>query len=121
MNVMTDQGVQAIDAADRRPIAITVICIILWVGAAFTVWLLSSDAVWAIAPWYPPLLGVSALIGVLCTIGVWMMRKWGVYGHIALTATNQVILTTTGLWSLRALLLPAIFIVVMLIYLSRMR
>ena len=118
---MTDPGVQAIDAADKRPIAITVMCIISWIGAAFAVSLLFSDAVWAIAPWYPPLLGVGVLIGFLCTIGLWMMRTWAVYTYIAFCAINQVILAMTGLGSLRALLLPAIVIVVMLIYLPRMR
>ena len=118
---MTDPGVQAIDAAGKRPVAVTVICIIIWIGAAFTVPLLLSDAARAIGPWYPPLLGVSALIGTVCSIGLWKMRKWGAYAYIALTAIVQVILTMTGLWSPRALLLPAIVIVVMLIYLSRMR
>jgi hypothetical protein len=118
---MTDPGVQAIDAAGKRPIAVTVICIISWIGSAFAVPLLFSDTARAIAPWYPPFLGVSALIGIVCTIGLWMMRKWGVYAYIALAAINQVILAMTGLWNPLALLIPAIVIVVMLIYLSRMR
>ncbi len=118
---MTDQGVQAIDAADKRPIAITVICVIMIIGAAFSVPLLLSDVARAIGPWYPPLLGVSALIGLGCTIGLWTMRKWAVYAYIAFFLVNQVVLATTGLWGLRALLLPGIVIVVMLIYLPRMK
>ena len=118
---MTDPGVQAIDTAGQRPIAVTVICILAWIGAAFAVPLLLSDAARAIGPWYPPFLGVSALIGAVCAGGLWMMRKWAVYTYIAFGAFNQVILTTAGLWSLRALLIPAIVSVVMLIYLPRMR
>jgi len=118
---MTDPGVQTIDAAGQRPVAITVICIIMGIGAAFTVPLFFSDAVWAIAPWYPPLLGISALIGIGCAIGLWMMRKWAAYAYIAFCAINNTILAMTGLWSPLALLLPGIVIVVMLIYLPRMR
>jgi hypothetical protein len=118
---VTDQGVQAIDTADKRPIAITVVCVICIIGAVFSVPLLFSDVAAAIGPWYPPLLGVSALIGLACAAGLWMMRKWAVYTYTALFLTNQVILATTGLWSLRALLLPGIVVVVMLTYLSRMK
>lgn len=118
---MTDAGVQAIDATAKRPIAVTVICVINWIGAAFTVPLVFSDAAGAIGPWYPPFLAASALIGAVCTFGLWMMRKWGAYGYFALTAVSQVILAMSGLWSLPALVLPAIVIVVMLLYLSRMR
>jgi hypothetical protein len=118
---MTEQGVQPVASARKRPVAITVICVLGFIGAAATVPLIFTDAVRSIAPWYPALLGVSAVIGLGCTIGLWMMRKWAVYTYTAFAAINQVILMATGLWNPLALIIPAIVIVVMFIYVSKMQ
>jgi hypothetical protein len=75
----------------------------------------------AIAPWYSPMLGLSAVGGMICFFGIWMMRKWGVYAYIALTVTVQIVLLATRLWTPPALILPLVFIVVLSIYLPRMR
>jgi hypothetical protein len=114
------QAEAAIDP-HKRPIAITIICIIGFIGAAFTVPVFFMDVMRSLPPWYPWLLGVSAVIGLACLIGLWMMRKWAVYIYTAFAAINQVILIATGLWNPFALILPAIVIAVMFGYLSRMR
>jgi hypothetical protein len=44
-----------------------------------------------------------------------------VYTYTVFAAINQVILIATGLWNPIALIVPAIIIVVMFVYLSRMR
>src|SRR5262249_10410554 len=118
-----DQAPQAqtLENPHKRPIAITIICIIGFIGAAVTVPLIFSETTRGIASWYPALLAVSAVIGLACTVGLWMMRKWAVYAYTAFAAVNQVILLTTGLWNPIALIIPAIVIVVMFIYLSTMR
>jgi len=117
------QAPQAQVAEDphKRPVAITVICIIGFIGAAFTVPMFFMDVMRTLPPWYPPFLGVAAVIGLACMIGLWMMQKWAVYTYTAFAAINQVILIATGLWNPFALILPAIVIVVMFIYLSKMR
>jgi len=105
----------------NRPIAITIICIIGFIGAALTLPAFFMEVMHSLPPWYPYLLGVSAVIGLACMIGLWMMRKWAVYTYTAFAAINQVILIATNLWNPLALVLPAIVIAVMFIYLSRMR
>jgi hypothetical protein len=117
---MSDVKAATIDAG-KRPVPITIVCIIGFIGVIATVPLMLSDAASSIAPWYPPALGVSALIGLTCMIGLWMMRKWAVYAYTAFFAITQGILIATGLWSVSALVLPAVVIVVMFVYLSRMR
>jgi hypothetical protein len=112
---------QALENPHKRPIAITIICVIGFIGAVLAVPLIFSETARGIAPWYPALLGVSSVIGLACMIGLWMMRKWAVYTYTAFAAVNQVILIATGLWNPVALLIPAIIIVVMFIYVSRMR
>jgi len=44
-----------------------------------------------------------------------------VYTYTALSAISQVILIATGLWNPFSLIIPLIIIVLMFVYLSRMR
>jgi hypothetical protein len=118
---MTEPAAPAVGSAAKRPVAITVICVIGFIGAAITVPLIFSVTARSIAPWYPPLVGVGAVIGLVCMIGLWVMRKWAVYAYTAFAAINQVILLATGLWNPLALILPGIVIGVMFIYLSKMQ
>ena len=114
-------SVQAADPAPKRPIPITIICVISFIGALVAVPMIFSDVASAIGAWYPPLLAVSCVIGLVCTIGLWMMRKWAVYTYTAFAALNQVIMIVMGIWNPLALVIPGIVIVVMFIYISRMR
>jgi hypothetical protein len=107
--------------AAGRPVAITAICIIGLIGVGGSIFLMFSDAVQNLPGWYPALLGVSALIGLVCMIGLWMMRKWAVYAYTALFVVNQIVLLASGLWSPMAFVVPLIIVVIMFVYLSRMR
>jgi len=118
---MTDRGVQAVEPAAKRPVAITVICVIIVFGAIMTAPIIFSEIARSIGPWYPPMLAISAVIGLVCAIGLWMMRKWSVYVYTALAAVVQVTLIATGLWNPISLILPGIVIVVMFVYLSKMQ
>jgi hypothetical protein len=120
-DIMTDQGAQAIEPEYKRPVVITIICVISAIGAILVVPLIFSETARSIGPWYPPLLAGSAVIGLACTVGLWMMRKWAVYAYTAFAAINQVIMIMTGIWTPLALVIPGIVIVIMFIYLSRMR
>jgi hypothetical protein len=112
---------QAIENPHKRPVAITVICVIGFIGAALTIPMLFSSAVQGIAPWYPALLGISAAIGLACMIGLWMMRKWAVYTYTAFFAVTQAIMISAGFFNAIGLIIPLIIIVIMFMYLSRMR
>jgi len=108
-------------ASTRRPIPITVICVIAAVGALFTIPLIFSQAAVSIGAWYPPYLAFSAVVGLACTIGLWLMRKWGVYLYAAFMVVNQIVLAGEGVWNILALVIPLIVVVVGFAYLSRMR
>jgi len=106
--------------ASPRPIAITIICVLGFIGAALSIPLIFSDMARAIGSWYPPYLGFSAVAGLICMIGLWKMKKWGVFAYTALVIINQVILFTMGVWNPLALLLPAIVIGIAFAHLSKM-
>jgi glycerol-3-phosphate acyltransferase PlsY len=105
----------------RRPVAITVICVLCAIGALITIPLIFSEVARSIGAWYPPYLAFSAVVGLACTVGLWLMRKWVIYLYTALVVLNQIVLFSMGVWNVLALAIPLVVIIVGFIYLSRMR
>jgi len=94
----------------KRPTSITVICVMGFIGALITVPLIFSPIAQQIGAWYPPYLGFSAVVGLICMVGLWMMKKWAAYTYTGFVALNQVVLLAMGAWNVMALLIPAIVI-----------
>ncbi len=107
-------------ATTQRPVAITVICILGFIGAALSIPLIFSSAASNIASWYPAFLGLSAVVGLICMIGMWKMKKWGVFLYTAMVVAVQVVLFAAHMWTPFSLLFPAIIIAIGFAYLSRM-
>jgi|ERR1051325_2725081 len=108
-------------SAPVRPIAVTIVCVIGFVGALYALVLVFSSTAQSIAPWYPVLLAASAVIGFACMVGLWQMRRWAVYVYTAMFTVVQLLLIATDLWTPKALILPATYVAVMFMYLPRMR
>jgi hypothetical protein len=104
-----------------RPIPITVLCVLSALGAVFVIPMIFSEVARSIGAWYPPYLGLSAVIGAACTVGFWLMRRWALYLYTAMGVINQIVLLMMGVWSIMALILPAIVIGIGFAYFSRMR
>ena len=49
------------------------------------------------------------------------MRRWALYLYTAMMVVNQVVLLAMGVWTIMALILPAIVVAVGFAYVSRMR
>ena len=105
----------------ERPIAITIICVLGFIGAALTIPVIFTAAAGNIGAWYPPYLALSAVVGLVCMIGLWKMMKWSVFVYTAFVVLNQIVLMAMGVWSIFALLIPAIVIAIGFTYLSRMK
>ena len=104
----------------KRPIAITIICILSFIGALFVIPMIFSDIAEQVGSWYPPYLGISSMIGFICMIGFWQMKKWAAYTYTGFVALNQIVLLTMGVWSIGSLILPGIVIAIALAYLNKM-
>ena len=104
----------------QRPTAITVICVLGFIGSAFTIPMIFSDIAELIGEWYPPYLGLSAGIGLFSMIGLWKMKKWAAYTYTGLVVINQFVLFTMGVWSIMALLIPAIVVGIALYHVNKM-
>jgi hypothetical protein len=59
----------------KRPGIITAICVIGFIGALAAVPFIFSDLAKQIGAWYPPYLAFSAIVGLGCMIGLWMMKN----------------------------------------------
>ena len=94
-----------------RPAAITVICIIGFLGLIPAFLLIFSPASSSIGVWYPPFLALASVSGLVSFIGIWLMKKWGVYAYTGLTSLSQIVLLAKGVWSPVALLIPLVVIV----------
>lgn len=97
---------------NNRPKIITVICIIGFIGSAAAIPIAFSDMSRQIGNWYPPYLILSIVVGLICMIGLWTMKKWSVIVYTAFAFINQVVLLTLGVWNILALIIPGIVIVI---------
>lgn len=104
----------------KRPTSITVICVIGFIGALPSVLLIFSPIAQQVGAWYPPYLGFSVVVGLVCMFGLWMMKKWAAYTYTGFTVFNQVVLLAMGFWNIMTLLMPAVIIFFALKNVSRM-
>ena len=98
------------ETKQQRPTAITVICVIGFLGAVICIPLMFSDVAAQIGAWYPPYLAFSTIVGFSCMVGFWMMKKWATYTYTAFVGVNQVVLLAMGVWNIMAILIPAIVV-----------
>lgn len=80
-----------------------------------------SDIARNIGTWYPPYLAFSSLVGFVCMVGLWKMRRWAVLTYTGFVALNQIVMLVMGIWSVSALVIPGIFIGIMFSQVSKMR
>lgn len=80
-------------AAQGRPVAITVICVLSVIGIALSlIGLITSASLFAsIAGWYPIYLGIIIVVNSISTYGLWIMKKWALYLYTATFILNLII------------------------------
>jgi hypothetical protein len=113
---------QATAAPGQRPVAITVICIISIIGLVLgAIGLVAAAGTFAlIASWYPIWVGISLVLGAVCTYGLWVMKKWALYLYTALFVLQQIIAFSLGAFSIIGIIIPLIVVVICWCYQSRM-
>lgn len=104
----------------KRPTAITIICVLGFVGAAVTLPMIFSNEARQIGSWYPPYLALSSVIGFGCMLGFWRMKKWAAYSYTGLAGLTQIVLFTMGVWNIMALIVPLIVVGIALTHVKKM-
>ena len=104
----------------KRPTVITIICILGFIEAAFSIPMIFWDIAGQIGNWYPLYLGFSCIISFVCMVGLWLMKKWAAFTYAGFVVFNQIVLMTMVVWNIMALIIPAIVVGISLAYLKKM-
>jgi len=95
----------------KRPGIITAICIVGFIGVLYSLAMLESGEIpKTIGSWYPPFFAFSAVAGLVCMIGLWIMKKWSVIAYTCLFVLGQIILLANNVWTPLSFLIPLIVI-----------
>jgi len=113
----------------KRPVIVSIMCIIGWIMVVFSFIYAFSPTVKKIGDFYPPLYSLVICLEFISCVGMWYMKKWGVHLFILAFSGKETLLllmndfSNTGLslvFSVFFILLSLILIIVMLCYYRRM-
>jgi len=104
----------------KRPVIVTIICIISFIGTLQVIPLVISESAQQIGKWYPPYMGLSAIIGLISIIGIWKMKRWAVYLYTTMVVINQITGVVMDLWNIMTILFPGIAILAAFYHLKKM-
>lgn len=95
----------------RRPLAITVLCILIFAGA-LSVLIRDIPRGHFAASWIPFYLACSSVITIVCAVGMWKMKKWSVYTYACWAALGSVVgITMLGMFNLNALIVRLVIVI----------
>ena len=114
-------GAPTASADHTRPIAITIVCLLGFLGTLVIVPLIFSAQARSIGAWFPAALAFSAIASFVSMVGLWQMRRWSVYLYAGATVIGEVFAVLAGTFNILSVIVPGIAIAVMLMYLGRMR
>jgi hypothetical protein len=61
------------------------------------------------APWLPTFILVSSLFAIAFLVALWWrMRRWALFGFLAVSAAQSLVFARLGGWELTMLVLPAV-------------
>ena len=109
----------------NRPLAITVICIIGFLGfglSLFTMPALYGTLTATYGAWYGPFWVASLALTLVSLIGYWLMKKWGVFLYIGTFIAGTAVGVLQGIpFTPLGLVVPLLISALGLVYLRRMR
>lgn len=121
METSSQSPIETTTSNVSRPTVVTVLCVIGFIGGLFAIPMVFSDIARKIGAWYPPYLAFSCLVGFVCMVGLWKMRRWAVLTYTGFVALNQIVMFAMGVWSVSVLIIPGIFVGIMFSQISKMR
>ncbi len=102
----------------ERPALITIICLLALISIVGTLHIVFF-APWAsaIGAWFRLYFLLHAAIVLVASIGLWKMKKWGVYLYILTIIEAQVIMILIGAWGILSLVFFSSLLAILLYYL----
>jgi hypothetical protein len=111
---------EQLNVSHERPVIITIICVLGFLGAVITIPVIFSDLSKSVASWYPLYLAFAATVGLISMIGLWKMKKWAAYLYTAFVVMNQLLLYSFDVWSFLSFIIPATVVAIALSQLNKM-
>jgi hypothetical protein len=118
---MNTTSIQTPEASTRRPVIITVLCVLGLIAAAANVPTIFAEVARKVGAWYPPFLTLSVVVTVVCVIGLWKMRRWAVLLYTGFALAVLVIALMIGAWNTTAQLVRFAVIIIMFSQFPKMR
>lgn len=92
-----------------RPLALTLLCVFLWIGSAASVLMLRRWPGLAGYPrWFFGYTVVYSIASGTALFGIWKMRTWGLWSYVAVSVLSQLVLMSIHHWTVGSLLLVCI-------------
>lgn len=101
----------------ERPVLVTIICLFALFGTVGAVRILFSPVAREFGAWFPFYFFLHGALVLAASVGVWKMRKWGVYLSILTIIEAQFALMILGVWGILSLVLFSGLLAVLLYYL----
>ncbi|HVA97809.1 MAG TPA: hypothetical protein VNG53_02860 [Bacteroidia bacterium] len=104
----------------KRPILLSIVCIIsyAWIAVAFPS--IFSPAVKKISEWLPAVLGIILAANFMSIVGIWHFKQWGVEMYVISFFAKQIVYILIDDISIISICLSAVFIICFLIYYKQM-
>jgi len=109
-----NQSIKSSKVIQSRPIVITGVCIFGFTTSSLGIILCLILIPRTHMDGFIPFLLLVSLLSFLSFIGMWMMKKWGVYTYTFVFVFAQVVLLSQGLWGLPSIIIPVIIIMITL-------
>ena len=107
-------------AIRKRPLLITIICIIGFIWIVFSLPAVFSPLVKKLGDWYPALFGLIVASSFIAYIGVWNMKRWGCSLFIITFFIKEILLVLINDINYVGIVVSVFIISVMVAFYKRM-
>ncbi len=107
-------------AIRKRPLLITIICIIGFIWIVFSLPAVFSPSVKKLGDWYPALFGLIVASSFIAYIGVWNMKRWGCSLFIITFFIKEILLVLINDINYVGIVVSVFIISVMVAFYKRM-
>ena len=104
----------------KRPILISVVCIIGFIWIVFSLPAVFSPSIKKLGDWYPALFGLIVASSFIAYIGVWNMKRWGCSLFIITFFIKEIMLVMINDINYVGIIVSVFIISVMVAYYKRM-
>jgi hypothetical protein len=107
-------------AAIKRPVLLTVVCILGFIWIVFSFPGVFSPSLKKMGDWYPALFGILVATSFISYIGLWHMKRWGVHLFIVSFFIKEILLVLIDDVSYVGIVFSVFFICSMLPFYNKM-